>query len=85
MRFYGEERIGVFNITLIESALARPKQAAVYENAENLPLMSCGDVKLMLGNILKNKLDEPEILMQTIHQRHKVRRDDILRRKHFLI
>jgi SRSO17 transposase len=55
------------------------------ENAENLPLMSCGDVKLMLGNILKNKLDEPEILMQTIHQRHKVRRDDILRRKHFLI
>jgi SRSO17 transposase len=55
------------------------------ENAENLPLMSCGDVKLMLGNILKNKLDEPEILMQTIHQRHKVRRDDILRRRHFLI
>jgi SRSO17 transposase len=55
------------------------------ENAENLPLMSCGDVKLMLGNILKNKLDEPEILMQTIHQRHKVRRDDILRRKQFLI
>ena len=55
------------------------------ENAENLPLMSCGDVKLMLGNILKNKLDEPEILMETIHQRHKVRRDDILRRRHFLI
>jgi len=55
------------------------------ENAENLPLMSCGDVKLMLGNILKNKLDEPEILMQTIHQRHKIRRDDILRRRHFLI
>ncbi|MDQ3062885.1 MAG: IS701 family transposase [Acidobacteriota bacterium] len=55
------------------------------ENAENLPLMSCGDVKLMLGNILKNKLDEPETLMQIIHQRHKVRRDDILRRRHFLI
>jgi len=55
------------------------------ENAENLPLMSCGDVKLMLGNSLKNKLDEPEILMETIHQRHKVRRDDILRRRHFLI
>ncbi len=55
------------------------------ENAENLPLMSCGDIKLILGNILKNKLDEPEILMQTIHQRHKVRRDDILRRRHFLI
>ncbi len=55
------------------------------ENAENLPLMSCGDVKLMLGNILKNKLDEPETLMQTIHQRHKVRRDDILRRRQLLI
>jgi len=55
------------------------------ENAEALPLMSCGDVKLLLGNILKNKLDEPEILMQTIHQRHKVRQKDILRCKHFLI
>ena len=55
------------------------------ENAEKLPLMSCGDVKLMLGNILKNKLDEPEILMETIHQRHRVREKDILRCKHFLI
>jgi SRSO17 transposase len=55
------------------------------ENAENLPLMSCGDVKLMLGNILKNKLDEPEILMQTIHQRHKVRQIDILRQRQILI
>jgi len=55
------------------------------ENAEKLPLMSCGDVKLMLGNILKNKLDEPEILMETIHQRHRVRQKDILRCKHFLI
>jgi hypothetical protein len=55
------------------------------ENAEALPLMSCGDVKLLLGNILKNKLDEPEILMQTIHQRHRVRQKDILRCKHFLI
>jgi SRSO17 transposase len=55
------------------------------ENAENLPLMSCGDVKLMLGNILKNKLDEPEILMKTIHQRHKVRQSDILRRRQLLI
>lgn len=55
------------------------------ENAENLPLMSCGDVKLMLGNILKNKLDDPEILMQTIHQRHRVRHKDIVRRRQFLI
>jgi len=55
------------------------------ENAENLPLMSCGDVKLMLGNTLKNKLDEPEILMETIHQRHRVRQKDIVRRRQFLI
>jgi len=55
------------------------------ENAEKLPLMSCGDVKLMLGNILKNKLDEPETLMETIYQRHRVRQKDILRCKHFLI
>jgi len=55
------------------------------ENAENLPLMSCSDVKLMLGNILKNKLDEPEILMETIHQRHRVRQKDIVRRRQFLI
>lgn len=55
------------------------------ENAESLPLMSCGDVKLMLGNILKNKLDEPEILMETIHQRHRVRQKDIVRRSQFLI
>jgi SRSO17 transposase len=55
------------------------------ENAENLPLMSCGDVKLMLGNILKNKLDEPEILMETIHHRHRLRHKDIVRRSQFLI
>jgi len=55
------------------------------ENAETLPLMSCADVKLMLGNILKNKLNEPQMLMQTIHQRHKIRQNDILRRRHTLI
>lgn len=33
MRFFGEPRIGVFDHTLIESALARPRQAAIYENA----------------------------------------------------
>jgi SRSO17 transposase len=55
------------------------------ENAENLPLMSCGDIKLMPANILKNKLDEPEILMQTIHQRHQIRRNDILRYRQLLI
>lgn len=34
MRFYGEDRIGIFDKTLIESALARPKHAALYENAD---------------------------------------------------
>jgi death on curing protein len=34
MRHYGESRIGIFEPTLIDSALARPKHAAVYENAD---------------------------------------------------
>lgn len=34
MRHYGESRIGLFEPTLIDSALARPKHAAVYENAD---------------------------------------------------
>lgn len=34
MRHYGETRIGIFEPTLIESALARPIHAAVYENAD---------------------------------------------------
>ncbi|HEX4949141.1 MAG TPA: type II toxin-antitoxin system death-on-curing family toxin [Blastocatellia bacterium] len=34
MREYGELRFGVADRTLVESALARPQQAAAYENAE---------------------------------------------------
>ena len=34
MRKIGETRIGVFDKNLIESALARPRQAAAYENAD---------------------------------------------------
>ena len=49
------------------------------ENTEKLPLMSCGDVKLMLSQTLQNRLDDPKTLMQTIHQRHQVRKSDILR------
>lgn len=33
MRKLGEARLGVFDRNLIESALARPKHAAIYENA----------------------------------------------------
>lgn len=34
MRSYGESRVGIFDKTLIESALARPKHTALYENAD---------------------------------------------------
>ena len=34
MRLVGEERCGIFDRTLIESALSRPQQAAVYERAD---------------------------------------------------
>lgn len=34
MRRYGETRYGVFDRTLIESALARPQHAAAYEQAD---------------------------------------------------
>lgn len=34
MWFYGETRIGVFEPGLIKSALARPRHAAEYENAD---------------------------------------------------
>lgn len=34
MRFVGETRYGVFDRTLVESALARPQQAAAYNNAD---------------------------------------------------
>lgn len=36
MRALGEVRFGVFDRTLLQSALARPQQAAVYENADLL-------------------------------------------------
>lgn len=34
MRRVGETRFGVFDKTLIESSLARPRHAAIYENAD---------------------------------------------------
>ena len=34
MRLLGERRYGVFDRTLLESALARPRQATTYENAD---------------------------------------------------
>lgn len=34
MRFYGESRIGIFDRNLVESALARPKDSAFYEDGD---------------------------------------------------
>ena len=34
MWFCGESNVGIFDRTLIESALARPKNAALYEHAD---------------------------------------------------
>jgi death on curing protein len=34
MRYLGETRYGVFNRALVESTLARPQQAATFENAD---------------------------------------------------
>jgi prophage maintenance system killer protein len=34
MRFLGEVQYGVFDRSLVESALTRPKQAAAYEGAD---------------------------------------------------
>ena len=34
MRLLGERRYGVFDRALVESALARPRQTAVYDNAD---------------------------------------------------
>ena len=34
MKIWGESRFGVENRNLVESASARPKHAAIYENAE---------------------------------------------------
>lgn len=34
MLHYGETRIGIFDKTLIESALAHPQHAGIYENAD---------------------------------------------------
>lgn len=34
MRYYSETRFGALNVNLVESALARPQHAAVYEDAD---------------------------------------------------
>ena len=51
------------------------------ENTEALPIMSCGDVKLLMSKILKNKLDDYEVLLKTIYKRNQIRHLDIVRRQ----
>jgi death-on-curing family protein len=49
MRYLGETRYVVFNRTLVESALARPQQAAAYEAAD-LPAQAA----TLLYGLIKN-------------------------------
>ncbi len=49
MRYLGETRYGVFDRTLLESALARPRQAATYEGAD----LICQAATLCFG-LIKN-------------------------------
>ena len=51
------------------------------ENTEALPIMACGDVKLLMSKILKNKLDNHKCLLETIYKRNQIRRLDIIRRQ----
>ena len=53
MRYFGESQFGVDDRTLIESALARPKHAAVYENADLIrqaATLCFGLIKITLGS-----------------------------------
>ena len=54
------------------------------ENTDALPIMSCGDVKLLMSKILKNKLDDHQILHETIYKRNEIRHLDIIRRQRLI-
>ena len=43
------------------------------EMAEDLPLLSCSDIKLMLAKSLLNKLNQSDTLWHAIEQRHRLR------------
>lgn len=47
------------------------------EQQEELPLLSCSDVKVILAKTLSNKLNSPAGLNQAIRQRHRQRQADI--------
>lgn len=43
------------------------------EEADDLPLLSCSDIKLLLAKSLLNKLNQADTLWQAIEQRHRLR------------
>jgi len=43
------------------------------EMADDLPLLSCSDIKLMLAKSLLNKLNQSDTLWHAIEQRHRLR------------
>jgi hypothetical protein len=51
MRGLGEERFGIFDRALIESALARPRQAAAYDHAD-LPAQAATLCTILMTGIL---------------------------------
>jgi prophage maintenance system killer protein len=57
MRYLNETRYGVFDRTVIESALARPQQAATYEDADLIAqaaTMLYGLIKITRGSAATN-------------------------------
>lgn len=49
---------------------------------DQLPLLSCSDVKLVIARTLINKLDTPKGVWRAIENRHRLRKQDLTRRKH---
>ncbi len=52
------------------------------EMRDELPLLSCSDVKLVLARTLLNKLNTPQGVWDAIENRHRLRKQDLSRRKH---
>ena len=48
----------------------------------DMPLLSCPDVKLMLARTLLNKLHTSQGVWEAIGNRHRLRKQDLSRRRH---
>jgi SRSO17 transposase len=55
---------------------------AQIEHQQDIPLLSCPDIKLMLAKTLTNKLNEPLGIWLAIEQRHRLRFQDSNRYRH---